>query len=75
MLAVETAIVVVSASNGLEVNTRRMFNEAGRRGFARMLVINKLDRENANYRSVLDTLRERYGKGVLPLSCPIGRGE
>jgi elongation factor G len=31
--AVETAVVVVSAVNGIEVNTRRMFNEAGKRGW------------------------------------------
>src|SRR5437868_10944288 len=37
--AVENVIVVVSAPNGVEVNTRRMFGEAGRRGLARMLVI------------------------------------
>src|SRR5437764_2971303 len=35
--AVETALVVVSAPNGIEVNTRRLFTEAGRRGLARML--------------------------------------
>src|SRR5262245_16445937 len=37
--AVETAIVVVSAINGLEVNTRRMFAESSKRGLGRMLVI------------------------------------
>src|ERR1700747_2255562 len=40
---VETAVIVLSAPSGIEVNTRRMFNEAGRRGLARMLVINKMD--------------------------------
>src|SRR5436309_7904417 len=34
--AVDTAIVVVSATAGVQVNTRRMFNEAGKRGLARM---------------------------------------
>src|SRR5581483_9350045 len=37
--AVENAVIVVSAGNGVEVNTRRMFSEAGKRGLARMLVI------------------------------------
>src|SRR5579864_7252809 len=37
--AVETAVVVISAPGGIEVNTRRMFNEAGKRGLGRMLVI------------------------------------
>src|SRR5262245_9465647 len=42
MPAVETAVIVISAPAGIEVNTRRMFNEAGKRGLARMIVINKL---------------------------------
>src|SRR6204780_5348591 len=51
--AVETVMVVVSAVNGVEVNTRRMFNEAGRRGLARMLVLNKCDGENLKFKEVL----------------------
>src|SRR5438876_11857467 len=48
-IAVETAIVVVSATNGIEVNTGRMFNEAGKRGLARMIVINKMDADNVDF--------------------------
>src|SRR5918999_3218660 len=43
--AVETAVIVVSAVNGVEVNTRRMFNEATKLGLSRAIVINKLDGE------------------------------
>ena len=41
--AVENVVIVVSAVNGVEVNTRRMFAEAGKRGLGRMIVINKID--------------------------------
>ena len=34
-----------------------------------------MDRENADYRAVLDSLRERYGKGVVPLTFPIGKAD
>src|SRR6187549_17827 len=37
--AVETAVIVISASAGVEVNTRRMFHSAGKQGLARMIVI------------------------------------
>src|SRR6266481_364709 len=47
--AVETAVIVLSAANGIEVNTRRMFAEAGRRGLARMIVINKMDADNIRF--------------------------
>src|SRR5436309_15897969 len=45
LTAVETAVVVVSAVTGIEVNTRRMFNEATKKGLSRAVVINKLDAE------------------------------
>src|SRR5437588_1423976 len=62
---VETAVVVVSAPNGIEVNTRRMFNEAGRRGLARMLVVNKMDADNIRLDELLTTLGETFGKGCV----------
>src|SRR5262245_15890848 len=60
--AVETVVVVVSAVNGVEVNTRRMFNEAGKRGLARMLVINKLDGENVKFPDLLKIIQTSLGK-------------
>src|SRR3954466_4802269 len=45
LAAVETAVVVVSAVSGVEVNTRRMFNEATKLGLSRAIVINKVDGE------------------------------
>src|SRR5260370_28636609 len=44
--AVETAAIDISAPNGVEVNTRRMFSEAGRRGLALMSVINTMEQRN-----------------------------
>src|ERR1700677_3208814 len=40
--AVDSALIVISAPAGIQVNTRRMFSEAGKRGLARALVINRL---------------------------------
>jgi elongation factor G len=74
MLAVETAIIVVSASNGLEVNTRRMFNEAGKRGFARMLVINKLDADNLHLDVLLKNINDTFGKACVLFNAPNGVG-
>src|SRR3954469_25270689 len=47
--AVENAVIVVNAANGVQVNTRRMFREAGNRGLARFVVINKVDSDNVNF--------------------------
>lgn len=71
---VETAVIVVSAPNGIEVNTRRMFNEAGNRGLARMLVINKIDADNVKLDTLLNNIRESFGKACVLLNAPIGTG-
>src|SRR4051812_33307150 len=41
LTAVETAVVVINAHSGIQVNTRRVFAEAGKLGLARIIVINK----------------------------------
>lgn len=74
LTAVETALIVVSAPNGIEVNTRRMFNEAGRRGLARMLVINKMDADNIKFDALLKNLQDTFGKGCVLFNAPVGVG-
>lgn len=71
---VETVVVVVSGVNGVEVNTRRMFNEAGKRGLARMLVINKLDAENVRFLEVYQAIRDTFGKGCVLFNAPVNPG-
>jgi elongation factor G len=71
---VETAVIVVSAHNGIEVNTRRMYHEAGKRDLARMIVINKMDTENVHFDVLLKALQDSFGKGCVLLNAPIGQG-
>ncbi len=74
LTAVETVIVVVSAVNGVQVNTRRMFAEAGRRGAARMLVINKLDGDNIKFPELLKIIQDTFGKACVLFNAPISPG-
>src|SRR5437588_3663254 len=71
---VDTAVIVISATAGIQVNTRRMFNEAGKRGLARMIVINKLDSDNIHFDDLLTNIRETFGKGAVLFNAPIGTG-
>ncbi|MBI3821573.1 MAG: elongation factor G [Planctomycetes bacterium] len=71
---VDTAIVVISASSGVQVNTRRMFNEAGKRKLARMIVINKLDAENIHFDDLLNNIRATFGKACVLLNAPLNVG-
>jgi elongation factor G len=72
--AVETAVIVVSAVNGVEVNTRRMFHEAGKRGLARFLVINKIDADNVQFLDVYAAIRETFGKACVLFNAPLAPG-
>src|SRR5947208_270012 len=72
--AVDTAILVVSATAGIQVNTRRMFNEAGKRGLARMIVINRLDSENVHFDDLVKNIRDTFGKACVLFNAPINVG-
>ena len=61
LAAVENVVVAVSGPSGIEVNTRRLFHEAGRLGLGRFVVITKMDAENVDYRSDLAAIRETFG--------------
>lgn len=76
LTAVETAVVVISGTNGIEVNTRRMFHEAGRRGLSRAIVINKLDADNVDFAGVVDSIRQTFGKNCVLFNMPnaVGAG-
>lgn len=69
---VDLAVFVVSAVEGVEVQTEVVWREAARLGVPRMVVVNKLDRERASFERTLDQLRERLGKGIAPVELPIG---
>ena len=68
--AVETAVVVISAVNGIEVNTRRMFNEATNRGLSRVIVINKLDAEKVDLPALVANIQATFGKNCVLFNVP-----
>ncbi len=72
--AVETAVVVVSAPAGIQVNTRRLFHEAGKRGLGRMIVINKMDADNVHFEDLIKNIRDSFGKNCVPFNVPVGQG-
>ena len=72
--AVDTAVIVISAPAGVQVNTRRMFTEAGKRGLARALVINRLDSDNIHFTELLQQIEDTFGKRCVLFNVPIGVG-
>lgn len=72
--AVDTAVIVVSATAGVQVNTRRMFAEAGKRGLGRIIVINKIDGDNVHFDELLKVLGDTFGKACALCNAPVGVG-
>jgi elongation factor G len=72
--AVETVAVVVSATNGIELVTRRMMDWARSRNLVRIIVINKIDHENINLPALLEQLQDAFGAEVLPINLPADGG-
>jgi elongation factor G len=71
---VDTAVIVINAHSGIEVNTRRTFQEAGKRGLGRLIVVNKMDDENIDFPALLERIRETFGPECLLLEAPLGSG-
>ena len=71
---VDTAVVVVNAQSGIEVNTRRVFDEAGKIGIGRVVVVNKMDGENIDFDALLESIKEMWGAACVPLNVPVGTG-
>ena len=68
----DAALVVVTAEKGVEVGTELTWQYADERNLPRMVLINKLDRENTSFDQALESLRKRFGLKVVPLQLPIG---
>ncbi len=72
--AVDSAIIVINAHSGIEVNTRRVFAEAGRAHLARLIVINKMDEPNIDFPALVADIRETFGNSCVLFNIPLGAG-
>jgi elongation factor G len=72
--AVETAVIVVSAVNGIEPMTLRMMEFAKARKLCKLIVVNKIDSRDARTEEVLAEIRETFGRACLPLNLPADGG-
>ena len=68
----DLAVFVVSAVEGVEVQTEVAWRMADELGLPRIVFVNKLDRERASFERTLDQLKDSFGAGVAPLELPIG---
>jgi len=69
----DAVLFVVSAVDGLQVGTEMTWQYADEWNLAKIVFVNKMERENADFEAVVSQLRERYGPRVVPVEVPIGR--
>jgi elongation factor G len=72
MRVVDGAIIVVDAAAGVEVGTEQVWRLAEQNDLPRIVFVNRMDRENADFTDALASLREAFGKAIAPVQFPIG---
>jgi elongation factor G len=72
MRVADLALFVVSAVDGVEVQTEHLWRVAEQEGIARAVFVNKLDRERASFSRTLQHLKEAFGTPIAPILVPIG---
>ena len=69
---VDAAIVVVDGVAGVEVVTQRVWNYCEEYKTPRLIVVNRMDRERADAKRVLESVEKAFGRNVIPIELPIG---
>jgi len=69
------AVIVLCAASGVEVGTELVWGYAEEQKIPRIIFINKIDRENADFFKALDELRAHFSKRCFPIELPIGAQE
>ncbi len=69
---VDAAVVVVNSVAGVEVGTERLWSRAAEEGLPRLIFVNMLDRERADFFTALNSLKAAFGPHVVATEIPIG---
>ncbi|WP_283590897.1 elongation factor G, partial [Turicimonas muris] len=72
--AVKTAAIVVDATAGIQLMTRRMMDWAKERNLNRILIVNKIDAEHVDLPKLIEELKEAFGNEVMPINLPANNG-
>jgi len=68
----EGAVIVVCAASGVEVGTEQVWAYCDTVNLARIVYINRMDRENVDFTKVVDQIQSKFGRKCLPIQLPIG---
>lgn len=68
----EGAIIVLCATSGVEVDSEQMWKYSEEANLPRLIFINKMDRENADFYRTVEDVKSKFGSRCLPVQLPIG---
>lgn len=71
---VDSVILVLSAPSGVEVGTEKVWEQVQQYNLPALILINKLDQENAGFQNSFKSARERLSPKVTPVQIPMGEG-
>jgi elongation factor G len=74
LAAADVALFVVNAAAGIQPQHDRLWAVCDELALPRIVVLNQMDQQQANYQASIDALRERCGKALAPVHMPIGVG-
>ena len=72
---VESSVILVTAQSGVDVGTERSWSLCNGQGLPRMFVVNKMDRENANFSQTVAAIQATFGSQCVPFQLPIGEAQ
>lgn len=72
-VAVEGAIILVNAVNGIETGTNQVFRFIQERNIPSIIFINKMDKEHADFNKCVEALKARFGTRCVVIGYPIGK--
>ena len=72
---VEGAVILIDATSGVDVGTERAWNMCDSAGLPRLIVVNKMDRENADFERNVADIQATFGRQCVPFQIPIGQAD
>jgi peptide chain release factor 3 len=75
LTAVDAALMVIDAANGVEPQTRRLLQVCRARNTPILTFVNKMDREVQDPLNLMDEIERELGMGVVPFTWPVGMGK
>lgn len=73
--ASESALMVLDAREGVQIETIKLWRRLNARNMPRMVFINKMDRDRASFDASFNDLKEKFEKTCVPVTIPIGTAE